>query len=68
MKGYRTAIYNLLSMMLGVIGILLITDLSALGISGTTAAWIVLGLKVADNIINLILRLYTDTAIGEKGQ
>lgn len=68
MKGYRTAVYNLLSMILGLVGILLITDLSALGITGTTAAWLVLGLKVADNVINLVLRFYTDTAIGEKEQ
>ncbi len=68
MKGWRTIIYNAISGIAGtgLLAVLLMTDWEILGFSAQTAGWLVLGLKVLDNVVNFYLRTITTTPVGKK--
>lgn len=68
LKGWRTILYNgaFGNTVNGLIAILLATDFEVLGFSTKSAAWVILVLKVLDNIVNVWLRSVTTTPMGEK--
>jgi hypothetical protein len=65
MKGWRTVGYNILSTVVVVTGVAVTVNVADLGVTGDAAAWAVAGIKIADAVANLWLRLITNTAVGK---
>jgi small basic protein len=65
MKGYRTILFNMVSGLVGIAAILMVTDFETLGFTAQQAATAALGLKIFDNVANLLLRAITTGPVGE---
>jgi small basic protein len=65
LKGYRTVVYNAVSGLVGIAAILMVADFELLGFTAQQAAMAALGLKIFDNLSNLLLRYITTTPVGE---
>jgi small basic protein len=65
MKGYRTVIFNVASVLVMVAGIVL-QYLDQLGLDDRTVAFIGMGLTVFNAVANMYLRSITTTPLGEK--
>ena len=59
MKGYRTLAVNIAS---AVVGVLIATDFTGLGLSVETSGLIISGLGA----VNVVLRFLTDAPVGQK--
>lgn len=66
MKGYRTIIWNILQIVGGLTAVLIFFDWDSLGLEAREVAFIILGLKILDNLVNTYLRMITDTKVGRK--
>lgn len=62
-KGYRTIVFNILSMVSILAGALL-TYVDRLPFEAQTAAYVGFGATIAVNVVNLILRYVTTTPVG----
>ncbi|WP_275790582.1 hypothetical protein [Pararhizobium gei] len=56
--------HNILNLVAGIIGVLILTDWTALGFSTTTAAQIAAGTLIAQNVIKLTINVTRDGLTG----
>jgi len=66
MKGWRTLTYQILTIVGTVVAALLTVEWAGLGLQADRVIWVIAGLKIADSLVNVALRLMTTSPVGKK--